>query len=257
MEAYPLIFLIGITVGFVSTVFGIGGGIIMVPLLSLLFSMSHLEAIATSLATIVFVTIFNTLNFQRKGVIVWSIVPWIAGPSICFAIISARLSLILPTQILIIIFLVFLFYLAIHTFLIKEICTRNINTKIKSILSTGIGVLSGTFSGFTGIGGGGITTPVILITGLANNIQAAPTSNAIMMFTAFFASLSYAIADFHTKNIFILGYIHTDISFLLFLGGATFSRIGVKINEFIPLSWRKTGLAIILLLVGIRFILFS
>ena len=46
---YLIILLTGLSVGFVSTIFGIGGGIIMVPLLSLILPYSHLEAIATSL----------------------------------------------------------------------------------------------------------------------------------------------------------------------------------------------------------------
>ena len=64
---FILTFFTGIVVGIVSTIFGIGGGIIMVPLLSLLFSISHIESIATSLATIVLVTIFNTINFSNVG----------------------------------------------------------------------------------------------------------------------------------------------------------------------------------------------
>ena len=106
IETYLIIIFTGVFVGFVSTVFGIGGGIIMVPLLSLLFSISHIEAMATSLATIVLVTIFNTINFKKNNVIVWSIVPWIAFSSAICAFIFARISLILSTQILIIIFLI-------------------------------------------------------------------------------------------------------------------------------------------------------
>ena len=82
---YLIILVTGLSVGFVSTIFGIGGGIIMVPLLSLILPYSHLEAIATSLATIIFVAGFNTYNFSKQDVIVWKIVPWIALSSSIFA----------------------------------------------------------------------------------------------------------------------------------------------------------------------------
>jgi uncharacterized membrane protein YfcA len=249
---YLIIFLTGITVGFLSTVFGIGGGIIMVPLLSLLFPMSHLEAMATSSATIVLVTLFNTLNFQRKKVIVWKIVPWIAMTSASCGYFSAKIATVLPVKTLLIIFLLFLFYIILQLFFTKSIKPKDTVLKLKNLLAVGIGGLSGTLSGFTGIGGGGITTPLMLIMGLTNNTQVAPTSNAIMIFTTLFTSLSFASAGPDIQGSFVLGYIHLDKAFLLFLASAIFSGLGVKINNYIPFFWRKTGLVIILMLICIR-----
>ena len=126
--------------------------------------------------------------------IIWNIVPWTALTSSLFGIFSGYAAIYLPRNILIIIFLLFLLWVAIRTFLINDkIKQANIHETNK-IIPLGIGMLSGTVSGFTGIGGGGISTPLMLITGLVKNIQAAPTSNAIMMFTALFASISFAIA---------------------------------------------------------------
>lgn len=246
------IFLAGICVGLVSTIFGVGGGIIMVPLLSLILPFSHLEAIATSLATIVMVAGFNTLNFSKKNVIVWPIVPWIAITSSLFAFISARLSIVLPQIILIIVFLLFLLYVAIRTFLIRKETADHKGKERSRLLPLGIGTASGLISGITGIGGGGITTPMMLVTGMVKNIQAAPTSNAIMIYTAFFASLSFALSDPGIHDSFMLGYIHLDIAFLLFLGSASISRTGVSINQKIPLFWRKTVLGFLLLFICIR-----
>ena len=251
---YLIILVTGLSVGFVSTIFGIGGGVIMVPLLSLILPYSHLEAIATSLATIIFVAAFNTYNFSKQDVIVWKIVPWIALSSSVFAYISASLSTIIPEKILIIIFILFLFYFAIRTFLItKE--KEHTGTKSQSkLIPLGIGSLSGLISGVTGIGGGGISTPMMLVTGLAKNIQASPTSNAIMIFTAFFASLSFAIAEINLPTSYTVGYIHLDTALLLFIGSALFSRFGVSLNLKISLFLRKTILGLLLLSICIRLI---
>ena len=253
METYFFIFITGIGVSFISTLFGLGGGIIMVPILSLILPYSHLEAVATSLATIVMVASFNTYNFNKKDVIVWRIVPWIAVTSSIFSFSAAKAAVYLPQNILIIIFLVFILWVALRTFLINE--DKNIKEKKHLAVPLGIGGLSGTISGFTGIGGGGITTPLMLISGISKNIQAAPTSNAIMIFTALFASLSYALMDNVTEGSVIFGYIHLDTSILLFLGSALFSRVGVKLNNLFPLFWRKTILGLILLFVSIRLLL--
>jgi uncharacterized membrane protein YfcA len=247
--------LAGISVGFVSTIFGIGGGIIMVPLLSLILPYSHLEAIATSLATIVLVAGFNTFNFSKQNVIVWNLVPLIAVTSSLFAFISARLSTILPENILIIIFLLFLFYTAIRTFLIRQERVSPVGDIYSRILPLGIGTISGLISGVTGIGGGGITTPMTLITGLVKNVEASPTSNAIMIFTALFASLSFSFSNVNLTQPYTIGYIHLDAAILLFLGSALISKIGVSINHKMPLFWRKTVLGVLLLLICFRLLL--
>lgn len=250
-----IILLTGISVGLVSTIFGIGGGIIMVPLLSLILPFSHLEAIATSLATIVLVAGFNTFNFSKQNVIIWKIVPWIAVTSSFFAFISARLSTILPENVLVIIFFLFLFYFAIRTFLISKTEEHSVGVSHSRLLPLGIGTISGLISGVTGIGGGGITTPMTLVTGLVKNVQAAPTSNAIMIFTAFFASLSFAFCSINLHQPYTIGYIHLDTAILLFLGSALVSRIGVSLNHKIPLFWRKTFLGMLLLFICVRLIL--
>jgi uncharacterized membrane protein YfcA len=253
MEIYLLIFFTGIGVSFISTLFGLGGGIIMVPILSLILPYSHLEAVATSLATIVLVASFNTFNFHKKDVIVWRIVPWIALTSSIFSFSAAKAAVYLPQNVLIIIFLIFISWVALRTFLIKE--SKVIKEKKNVLIPLSIGSLSGITSGFTGIGGGGITTPLMLISGITKNIQAAPTSNAIMIFTTLFASISYAMMDDVTTGSMVFGYIHFDTSILLFIGSAVFSRIGVKLNNLFPLFWRKTILGLLLLFVSIRLLL--
>ncbi len=249
---YLIILLTGMSVGMVSTILGLGGGIIMVPFLSLILPFNHIEAIATSLATIVLVASFNTYNFSKKRVIVWSIVPWIAVTSSFFAFISARISTYLPETVLILVFLLFLSYTAIRTFLIKKEDGQTSHAEHSRWIPLGIGTISGMVSGLTGIGGGGITTPMMLVTRLVNNIQAAPTSNAIMIFTTFFSSLAFALPESGISDSFMLGYIHLDTALLLFLGSASISRLGVSLNHKVPLVWRKTVLGILLISICIR-----
>ena len=248
------IFITGMAVAFISTLFGLGGGIIMVPILSLILPYSHLEAVATSLMTIVLVASLNTYNFNRKKVIVWSVVPWIALTSSIFAFTSAQFSTRIPEKLLILIFICFLLWVAIRTFLIKSDGGFTEKREHTKLIPLGIGTVSGLISGVTGIGGGGITTPLMLVSRLVKNIEAAPTSNAIMVFTALFGSLSFAMTDYQATGYITLGYIHLDTALLLFAGSAVFSRIGVRINQDIPLFWRKTVLAFLLLIICIRLI---
>ncbi len=227
----------------------------MVPVLTLILPFSHIESIATSLATIVFVASFNTYNFNKKGVVVWSIVPWIASASAAFAFITAYVSTFLPERILILIFFLVLLWTALRTFLIKDAQLEETEANTSRLIPLGIGALSGTISGLTGIGGGGVTTPLTLVARLVKNRQAAPTSNAVMIFTTAFASISFAFAQNPNAGSFTVGYIHFDIAALLFMGSLLFSRIGVGINQKVPLFWRKTILGIILLFICVRLLI--
>jgi len=226
----------------------------MVPVLSLVLPYSHLESVATSLATIVLVASFNSYNFNKKSVIVWKVVPFIAVTSTVFAFTSAYFATELPLRILLIIFLLFLIWVAARTFLIKKQDSVTVTRDINKLVPPGIGTLSGFISGLTGIGGGGITTPLMLITRLVNNVQAAPTSNAIMIFTALFGCISYAIKTDISNDTFVSGYVHFDTAFLLFLSSALFSKFGVNLNQKFPLFWRKTILGLLLLFLSFRIV---
>lgn len=227
----------------------------MVPVLSLVFPYSHLEAIATSITTIVMVASFNTYNFHKRRVIVWRVVPWIAFTSAIFAYLSAALATRLPEKLLILIFLVVLCFLALRTFLITKEPERQNQTDHTKIVSFGIGCLSGIVGGMTGVGGGGISTSLMLVSGLTKNVQATPTANAIMIFTSFFASLSFALSNGISDQFSVIGYIHFDAALFLFMGSVIFSKIGVMINQKFPLFWRKTILGFLLLLICLRLVI--
>ena len=64
----PRFILIGIGAGILSGMFGIGGGVVIVPTLIMLFGFKPHEATGTSLAALILpVGIFGTLNYYRRG----------------------------------------------------------------------------------------------------------------------------------------------------------------------------------------------
>ncbi|MCX7712600.1 MAG: sulfite exporter TauE/SafE family protein [Chthoniobacterales bacterium] len=66
-----LIFLVGILAGAIAAICGIGGGILMVPALVWLFRFPQKEAVATSLAAIVLISIAGSLRNHINGLIHW------------------------------------------------------------------------------------------------------------------------------------------------------------------------------------------
>lgn len=252
----PFIFeilIVGILVGLMSSNLGIGGGIIMVPALSIYFNFNHQEAIATSLLTIVFVNLINIISFQLQKLINWRTVFLIATFSSITSFLAARTTTYISEVILIIIFIVFVFFMAYKTFVLVNITIKEESSSSKVLPSIGIGSVSGLISGFTGVGGGAVTTPMMLVTGIARNEQAAPISNGIMIFTASFAAFAFAIMPVENPTGWQIGYIHIDTALLLFASAIPSAYLGTKFQKYLSLKIRKNLLGFLLLLIGVRF----
>ncbi|NPA24351.1 MAG: sulfite exporter TauE/SafE family protein [Deltaproteobacteria bacterium] len=237
------VLIVGLAVGLISTIFGLGGGVLMVPTLTMITPFSHVEAIGTSLTTVVLVTAWNTWRYHRRGLVIWKTVFGIITGSVICSALAAYIATFLPEKFLIAFMLLFLLFLAWKTFGIKEI--KPGSKKAGALAAFGIGSLSGTVAGLVGIGGGGITTPLMLITGLAENRSAAPTSNAVMIFTAGAGALTYASRG-------IIGPTQLQYSLLLAFGAILSSFIGVRINQHLGIRPRRRMLGIILLLITLR-----
>lgn len=80
MAHSPLaLILVGIVAGISSGLFGIGGGLIMVPIFMLILKMEPHQATATSLAVVVLpVALPGVIRLHQAGNITWSIVLWVA-----------------------------------------------------------------------------------------------------------------------------------------------------------------------------------
>ncbi len=250
METFLLlpIFAAGLMVGLLSTVFGIGGGILMVPLLTAITPLSQVEAMATSLATVVIVTSWNTWRYQRQKLVVWSTVFTIVAASALCSALAAWIATYLPERLLVGFMLIFLLFLAWRTFKIEEI--KPGEKPAGPLTALGIGSLSGMIAGLVGIGGGSLTTPLMLVCGLVKNRTAAPTANAIMIFTTGAGALTYALrGPWEWPR---LGLIQADFSLLLAAGALTSSFLGMYINNRIKLKSRRTILGLILLAITLR-----
>ena len=83
-----LLLVLGTFTGFLAGLLGIGGGMIMVPFLTMILDARHFPAdavikvaIATSLATILFTSLSSVRAHHRRGAVRWGIVATITLPS--------------------------------------------------------------------------------------------------------------------------------------------------------------------------------
>lgn len=98
----------GVAVGVLSALFGIGGGIVMVPFMVLLLEGSQHLAEGTSLLVIVPTAIAGVIAHSKRGFVDFRVAAWLAAGGVVGAFIGARIALASAGETLQIYFAVFL-----------------------------------------------------------------------------------------------------------------------------------------------------
>jgi len=178
--------------------FGVGGGIIMVPLLMLLARMDQRRASATSLVAIAPSALVGTIGYGLQGEIAWIAGALVAVGAVVGAPLGARLLRMLPIVWLRWLFIAFLLLVALRMILVE--------TEREGIFELGVGaafglialgLFMGVASGLFGIGGGVIAVPVLIALFGFGDLLAKGTSLLAMIPTA----LSGSIANVRAKMV--------------------------------------------------------
>ena len=208
--------LVGSFAGILAGMFGVGGGIIIVPVLVFVFSFLGFEdsylvhiAIGTSLATIFFTGISSTRSHYLKGSIdAKAFFPMAIGISFG-AILGAFIASSLNGDILRKIIGIFAFLIAIQMMFNQN---RNIKKSTNQIVSMLTGVGIGSASSVLGIGGGSFTVPFFKYNGIDMKTSIG-TAAACGIPIAFFGSLSFIAIGLNEENLppLALGFIYMPL----------------------------------------------
>lgn len=166
-----LITIIGIVAGIMSGLFGIGGGIIIVPSLIAFLGMDILDANATSLAAMLLpVGILGVINYYKAGYIKLKDSLFISLGLLLGSYFGAELALSVNVHLLAKLYATFLLYVAISYINIPTLIGRR---KEEAIVQeeqlkghsffqfSGLGVLAGVIAGMFGKGGGLVIVPAL------------------------------------------------------------------------------------------------
>ncbi len=200
--------LIGVIGGFFSGLFGVGGGIIIVPLLILLLHYDQRLAAGTSLTAILPTAVAGTIAYGLQGS-----VDWIAG--LCLgagAIVGSLIGtwLLHRTHLLALrwMFIAFLLIVAVRMFFFVP--ERGADLDLDPLLVAalvGTGLVTGILSGLLGVGGGVIVVPVLMLLFGASDLVAKGTSLLMMIPT----SITGTISNLRRRN--------SDVRGALVIGG--------------------------------------
>jgi len=151
------------------------GGILLIPALNLMTTLSLQTSMATALSTFIFTGIVGTLLFQRRGSIDWSLTaPLCAGGAI-FGFVGAWSSSLLDPRLLMQMLAAVILFAGAYTLLSRETRRGVVSTDrtfARGALLFGIGAVTGLGSGLTGVGGPALSVPIMVLFGF-------PTLSAI------------------------------------------------------------------------------
>ena len=153
--------LVGISIGIMSGFFGIGGGMILVPiLLSLGFAIK--DAIGISIIQMVFSSVFGSYLNHKKGSLIIGEGIFVGLGGFLGGFIGGYVTAYIADIVLQIVFFALLIYALLRLFFSKD-HSDDVETKtLSKALLFGIGVGIGIFSITLGIGGSIILTPLLV-----------------------------------------------------------------------------------------------
>ncbi len=189
---------IGMLAGVLSGLFGVGGGVIVVPALMAFARMDQRRASATSLVAIAPAAVVGAVTYAVQGEVHWLAALTLAVGSVIGAPLGARLLRALPLRVLPWIFVGFIAVVLVSLF--TTVPTRGGEVHfgvVEAIVLLLLGLLSGVLSGLVGVGGGVVIVPGLEVVLGAGDLLAKGTSLLTMVPT----SVSGTVANLRRRAV--------------------------------------------------------
>lgn len=253
--------VLGAAAGTMAGLFGVGGGIIIVPVLVFAFGLQNIApeiimhlAIGTSLATIVVTGASSALGHYRRGSIhrPWfkALLPGLMLGAIGGVFIAGNLS----GTVLGMLFGIFVLLLAAK--MVFGLTPKPGSLVPGKAAMTVAGGLVGAISALFGIGGGAMTVPWLSRCG-ATMTQAVGTSAACGLPIAAVGAITFVVVGWGNPLLpaWASGFVMWPAFFGIVVTSVPFARIGVKFAHILPAHVLRFSFATLLAVVGLRFIL--
>jgi len=255
---------LGAACGLLAGLLGIGGGVVIVPVLVSYFAFFHLQrdltmhyAAGTSFGIMIFTAISSVYQHKRLGHMIFPIIvrmlPWVVLGT-CLGAIVARF---LHSAVLSIIFGVFLLLISANMLFklkgVKRYIHRKINRQHVRIVSTLIGLMSG----MLGIGGGALTVPFLRYNGIPMKKSSG---------SAAFLTLPIALCGFtlflilglsrHTLP-WATGYIYWPAILCVAPISILFANLGARLTHRLRPEILQIAFSLLLVVLGVKMLWIS
>ncbi len=246
--------------GFLGGLLGIGGGVVIVPVLYFLFTLTNqyppelamLVAIATSLSCIVFTSAsaaITQIKAQRvKWDIVYKLLPFLLFGSFSAGYIAPNL----PPGILRWLFGIFIGLVAI--IMLTNWKPQANRTLPGHVGCSVIGAVAGLIAGLAGIAGGNVIVPTLIFFNTPAH-NATATASTLGVPIAGVGAISYFVLAPANDSVNLFGYIDGLAFIFIVIGAVATAPLGVKFAQKVPADGLKRTFGAMLGLVALRMLL--
>ena len=149
------IVVVGVSAGFLAGLFGVGGGILIVPGLVLAAGMDQRLAHGTSLAAVLPISIASLVTYATHDNVDWAVAVWLAIGAVAGAVVGTKLLHVLPHRTLGLLFAGLLIVSAVRLFVSTDADGRGaITVWQRRRPAVVVGLATGILAGLLGVGGG-------------------------------------------------------------------------------------------------------
>ncbi|MBC2593445.1 sulfite exporter TauE/SafE family protein [Ruficoccus amylovorans] len=249
---------LGAVVGVMAGMLGIGGGGIIVPILTTIFAAQGIPdeqivhlSLGTAMATIVITATSSIRAHHRHGAVLWPVV-WKMAPGVLVGTFCATyLASHLSSRALGIFFACFMGYVALGMF-------RNLKPKPQRQLPAPpvcalVGAVIGGISALAAIGGGALTTTFLMWCN-THVRQAIATSAAVGLPIAVAGTLGYIVNGLGTEGLPIhsAGFVYLPAVVLIATTSFFTAPIGAKLTHTLPGGVVKKTFAVLLIGLSVK-----
>lgn len=258
---FAIYLLLGAAAGVLAGLFGVGGGLIIVPVLVFSFSsqgfapeiLTHL-AVGTSLATIVFTSINSIREHHRRGAVQWNLFRWLTPGILGGVVLGGATAALINGPMLQKLIGVFAIVIAIQLALnLTPKAARPVPGRPELIVAGGV---IGWASAIFGIGGGSLTVPFLVWRSVV--IQKAVATSAACGFPiALAGAIVFMVTGWNNSQLpeLSFGFVYMPALLGIALTSVFFARFGAKLAHRLSPVLLKRLFALLLTTVGISFLL--
>jgi len=250
--------LLGVVAGFLGGLLGIGGGVVMVPVLLMMFAaqtfphehVMHL-ALGTSMAGIIFSSLASARTHHAHGAVRWAVVRNVTPGIILGTLLATRIATLIPTRGLVIFFGCFVLFIALQ--MLFKLQPRAGRELPGSRVQTSVGIGIGGLSALVAIGGGSLTVPWLTRCNVPIQ-QAIGTSAAIGLPIAVFGTAGYIWNGYSAARLpeWSLGYIYLPALVCMLAASTLAAPSGARLAHRLPVVLLKRIFALLLIVLAVK-----
>jgi uncharacterized membrane protein YfcA len=256
IENLPVYLLLGAFAGTIAGLLGVGGGLIIVPVLVYVFTRQHIEpgvmvhlAVGTSLATIVFTSISSVRAHHQRGAVHWDVF-WKLAPGIVLgALLGSVVAEWMPAHALRRFFAIFEWLVAAQLLVGFRPKPGRGLPRLPGMFGIGGGI--GCVSSIVGIGGGTMTVPFLVWCNMRMQ-EAVATSSACALPIAIAGAAGFVLTGWSSSQLpaSSVGYVYLPAFFGIVLASVVFAPLGARLAHRLPADALRKFFAIFLVLLG-------